>query len=263
MPDLTTNSKRSSESDGRLFLFLMAMKAGKRKKLIRKFHRYLSIFIGIQFFFWALSGLYFSWTDIDEIHGDQFRRPDPGLVAFDRLLDPNDLGVTGGIRSLELRNIAGKPFYWINETSLYDARNGTLKKEITKEEALAIAKSKLLPSLKVAAVKKIEKTGPQHEYRGKPLPAYLISYEGPARLHAYVSARDGAFQTVRHRSWRWFDFLWMLHTMDYRGRDDFNTLWLRIAAFLAFTMVLSGFVLWVSSSARIRQVKRWLKSGSQ
>jgi len=237
----------------------MAMKAGKRKKLIRKFHRYLSIFIGIQFFFWSLSGLYFTWTDIDEIHGDQFRKPLPERISFDSLIDPDELRIREGIQSLELRNIAGKPFYWINEASLYDARNGTLKREITKEEALAIAKSELLPSLHVASIKKIEKTGPQHEYRGKPLPAYLISYEGPARLHAYVSARDGAFQTVRHRSWRWFDFLWMLHTMDYRGRDDFNTLWLRMAAFLAFTMVLSGFMLWLSSSPAIRRIMRKMR----
>ena len=31
----------------------------------RKHHRFLGIFIGIQFLFWTISGLYFSWTDID------------------------------------------------------------------------------------------------------------------------------------------------------------------------------------------------------
>ena len=41
---------------------------------IRKTHRYLGLFIGLQFLAWTVSGLYFSWTDIDEIHGDQFKR---------------------------------------------------------------------------------------------------------------------------------------------------------------------------------------------
>lgn len=41
---------------------------------IRKAHRYLGIFLGIQFLMWTISGMYFSWTDIDEIHGDQFKR---------------------------------------------------------------------------------------------------------------------------------------------------------------------------------------------
>ncbi len=40
---------------------------------IRKNHRYLGLFLGVQFLLWTISGLYFSWTDIDEIHGDQFK----------------------------------------------------------------------------------------------------------------------------------------------------------------------------------------------
>jgi len=60
-----------------------------------------------------------------------------------------------------LRNIAGKPFYWINKISLYDAHTGKLKKEITKEVVLVIANSKLLPSLQVNRIKKINNTGPQ------------------------------------------------------------------------------------------------------
>ena len=33
---------------------------GKSSKRIRKVHRYLGLFIGIQFLMWTLSGLYFS-----------------------------------------------------------------------------------------------------------------------------------------------------------------------------------------------------------
>lgn len=46
----------------------------KTAKWIRKAHRYLGIFLGIQFLMWTISGMYFSWTDIDEIHGDQFKK---------------------------------------------------------------------------------------------------------------------------------------------------------------------------------------------
>ncbi len=37
---------------------------------IRRSHRYLGVILGIQFLFWTISGLYFSWTNIDEIYGD-------------------------------------------------------------------------------------------------------------------------------------------------------------------------------------------------
>ena len=51
----------------------------------RKVHRFLGIFIGIQFLFWTVSGLYFSWTNIDEIHGDHYQKetsPNPVLPPY-------------------------------------------------------------------------------------------------------------------------------------------------------------------------------------
>jgi hypothetical protein len=65
---------------------------------------------------------------------------------------------------------------------------------------------------------------------------------------------DGSFQTVRHRDWRWFDFLWMTHTMDYEGRDDFNTTVLRAFSLLGLITVMSGFSLWFTSSPSIRKI---------
>jgi len=44
----------------------------------------------------------------------------------------------------------------------------------------------------------------------------------------------------RHQLWRWFDFLWMLHIMDYDQRIDANNLLLRISASLALLFSLSG-----------------------
>jgi len=43
---------------------------------VRRMHRYLGVLLGIQFLLWTVSGLYFSWTNIDEIHGDfEHRQP--------------------------------------------------------------------------------------------------------------------------------------------------------------------------------------------
>ena len=76
-------------------------------------------------------------------------------------------------------------------------------------------------TLQVESVVQIDKTDSHHEYREKLLPTYVISYKSEENIKAYVSVKDGKFQTVRHRSWRWFDFLWMTHTMDYESRDNF------------------------------------------
>ena len=39
----------------------------------KKSHRYLGVFIGIQFVMWTVGGFYFSWTNIKEIRGDHLR----------------------------------------------------------------------------------------------------------------------------------------------------------------------------------------------
>jgi hypothetical protein len=226
---------------------------------IRKTHRYLGIFIGIQFLMWTISGLYFSWTDIDEIHGDQYRNESMVPGSFKDLkspfMQPSDIEIS----SLELREIANQPYYWINGKRLINAKTGEIKKEVTQEEAVLIANKNMIKGLKVDEIEKITTTGNHHEYRSGPLPAYVISYDTPENIKAYVAVKDGSFQTLRHRDWRWFDFLWMTHTMDYEGRDNFNNLILRGFSLLGLITVFSGFLLWYTSSPSVRKISKKFK----
>lgn len=222
---------------------------------IRKIHRYLGIFLGLQFLMWTISGMYFSWTDLDEIHGDQFRRAEVKRTGFTDLLATEGLGFQSTIESMELLDIAGEPYYWINRSALFNAKTGAPKEKVTEAEAMQVADRYMLPGLEVSGIQLITTVSDHHEYRGGPLPAYEISYATPENLKVYVAEANGKFQTVRHRSWRWFDFLWMTHTMDYDTRDNFNTLVLRAFSLLGLITVLSGFVLWYISSPTIRKMR--------
>ena len=210
---------------------------------IRKAHRYLGIFLGIQFLFWTISGLYFSWTNLDEIHGDHYKNLEYEPLSFENLISPSLIKIKESINSIEIRDINKKPYYFINKKWLYSARTGVRKNELTKDEALYIADKYMKKGLVVKSIEKITKVGKHHEYRKKLLPAYVISYKSDDGLKAYVSILDAKFQSVRHRSWRLFDFLWMTHTMDYEGRDNFNTITLRAFSLLGLITVLSGFTL--------------------
>ena len=168
---------------------------------IRKAHRYLGLFLGIQFLMWTISGLYFSWTDIDDIHGDQFKKEKPKQTSFNNLLGTAQLNLKEPIQNLELLEIAGEPYYWINENNLYNAVSGNKKNGITEQEAIKVAERYMLPDLKLDKTRRIETVSDHHEYRGRPLPAYEISYKTDENLKAYVAIENGAFQTVRHRDW--------------------------------------------------------------
>lgn len=218
---------------------------------IRKVHRYLGLAIGLQFIMWTVSGLYFSWTDLDEIHGDPYLNNGYQKPQFESLYPTDSLSIK--IQSLELVAVGSVPYYWINNSQLVNASDGSIKKEITQAQALEVAQAHVKQGYKVLHVSRITSTDAHHEYRGRSLPAYAIQYDHPEQLTAYVAAENGKFQRVRHRSWRWFDFLWMSHTMDYQGRDDFNNILLRIFSVFGLMTVLSGFLLWIVSSPSLRK----------
>ena len=56
--------------------------------LIRKTHRYLGLFIGIQFLGWTISGIYFSWNNIDKVHGDHLRANTAFISADVEVVSP-------------------------------------------------------------------------------------------------------------------------------------------------------------------------------
>ncbi len=226
----------------------MCIMKRNRNFYIRKSHRYLGLFIGIQFIGWTLSGLYFSWTDIDEIHGDQFLHEHVMRHSSQNLISPARLDSTLGISSLELIHINHQPHYWVNDSLLFNALTGQNKKGISEEESVEIARNHLVDNLKVLKTEWVTETSSHHEYRGRPLPAWAVHFEHPDNPVAYIDASNGRFERVRHSNWRWFDFLWMFHTMDYAGRDNFNNWLLRIFSVFGLFTVLSGFALFAVSS---------------
>jgi len=231
------------------------MLSQKKAWVVRKTHRYLGLIIGIQFLAWTISGLYFSWTNIDEIHGDHFRKELPPTFVYKNLIDIDS--IPEKINNISLVEISETPFYWVNKKYLYNARNADFKNEISKKEALWVSKKYMRDDLKVLKVEKIKKVGNHHEYRGNPLPAYAIFYDHPQDIVAYVDAKSGIFQKVRYSSWRIFDFLWMGHIMDYQGRDNFNNLLLRIFSLFGIFTVVSGFLLWGISSPTLKKIFKY------
>jgi uncharacterized iron-regulated membrane protein len=222
---------------------------------IRKSHRYLGVLLGIQFFFWTIGGLYFSFTSKDDIHGDSLINEKKNKT-FIQFADFVQIDPTLNVSSFELRFILGTPYYWINKSQLINARSGEIKKVITEQEAKSIARAHIKDRYKMASTEYITEVGSHHEYRGKPLPAWAIHFRGGQNLAVYVAENNGSIQRVRTESWRWFDFFWMMHSMDYQGRDDFRNTLVRFFSLFGLITISSGFVLlFVTRKRRRRRAK--------
>ncbi len=226
----------------------------------RKIHRYLGLVIGIQFIFWTLGGLFFAWSDIDQIHGDPNRKSEQLISEFKDWKNPSDVFTNiemdtpiDSLISFSTINFLGHPFYQIHFISSTDEKivlanvnSGLVRSPLNKKEAenLAIAgftpKSEILSTIYLTE----NMVGKHHEYRGQPLPAYAIKFDHKSGSTVYVSTEFGTITKIRNSNWRIFDYMWMMHTMDYQGRDHFGNILLRIFSILGLLTILSGFTLY-------------------
>lgn len=234
---------------------------------VRKTHRYMGLFIGIQFFLWTIGGLYFSWTNIDHIHGDNLVNfPNTKITITDSLLTPNAAVKSAGflpekVTAVHLANVLGKTVYRINTESnsvMVNAKTGQLRPPLTKEEATLFAKKIFKPNNDVKSVEYVTKANAEehYQYRGGPLPAWAVSFNHSSNSVIYISANFGRFEKIRNGQWRLFDWLWMLHVMDYDTRDNINNWILRGFSILGLLTILSGFTLFYQSSRTIRKVRK-------
>ena len=242
----------------------------------RQVHRWLGLVIGVQFVLWTVGGLYFSWTRLDDVHGDHLLKPQPLLSAREDLESPGRVVAAiraiervDSIASLDIAMITGRPTYRVTyfttnngaeqrKHRLADAVTGALRDPLTKEEAVAVARASFAGSAMLASVEYLTPgdVGKHHEYREQPLPAWAVRFGDEEGATLYVPSEAGQVHRVRNNRWRTFDFLWMLHTMDYQGRDDFNNLILRSFSVLGLITVSSGLLLFVLTSRVFRRRQR-------
>lgn len=245
------------------------MKLKSRSYYVRKAHRYLGVFIGVQFILWTLGGLYFSWTVLDEIHGDHLRHetmmPDTAMfrVSPHEAISSQANGETADLSKFRMISVMGEPHYSITygkgtseRTVMVNASSGQARGPITEDEAKKIAAGTMHEPADIESTELVtsEMMTGHHEYREKPLPAWAVTFKHSENFTAYVGMNDGQVHAVRTNNWRAFDFLWMLHTMDFAGRDNINNYVLRTFSILGIVTVLSGFLLYFTSSKTMRRL---------
>lgn len=247
--------------------------------ILRKLHRWLAIVIGFQIMAWVAGGIYFSWTDLGWIHGDHLlSKPDPAIPEAIDLANLASLlaqiqSQTSADRwqSINFIQILDEPVISVrfqvggkSRIALFSARSGRRIPPLNRKQAEQIAQRAFVPQVPVRRVEFLAKTSRTHEYRGKSLPAFAVTFDYPGAPTVYVAAETGQITAIRHDGWRLFDFLWMLHTLDFKSRDDINNPWLRGLSLAGLIVVFSGYGLFLIShrilSRRAKKIKG--KAGS-
>jgi len=220
----------------------------KSAVIARTGHRWLGLLVGIQVAVWLATGLYMVIVDIDFIHGDTLVK---NMQQPVRVPDSSQLGMAA-LRGrypeayrIRLRPVMDKTYYEITTTDgrfLVDPDSGAPLASLGEREAADIAKYHYAGDARLIRATLIN-SDPPMEIQTRSLPLWRIDFDDRFATSFYVDPGNGALVTRRHRYWRIFDFMWMLHIMDYENREDAHNPLLISAQISGLVFALTG--LWL------------------
>jgi hypothetical protein len=231
--------------------------------LARTLHKWLALTLGLQLVLWTLSGFYMVIVDLDLIHGDPLVRNLRLPLALDHARIPvaEVAQRYPEVTQVVIRSLPSfaHPVYEITALGrrlLVDSRTGEQISPLSEGRIRELARHYYAGGGELIAASLLEHERPL-EIQTQTLPLWRADFDDWLETSLYLHPDTGALATRRHRLWRWFDFFWMLHIMDYDTRDDMNNALLRATTVLGALAVLSGcWLLFFSFSGRRRRSLR-------
>ena len=214
------------------------------QRRLRVWHRRLAIVTAIQLLLWTVSGIYFAFVDITMVRGEPHRLAPP-TQSID--LAKFDFPVASTSQVLIKPRLPGELVVGVTdpESGLTEwlGSDGQPVTPLTSEQAISAVSSKT--DITVNVTEWVTTAAEAAEYRGRQLPLWrAYSAENPS-LRVYVDPRSGDIVAIRNLAWRAWDFLWMLHIMDYDDRDDIGTWLLKLFSVMALLTAIAGIALYV------------------
>lgn len=195
------------------------------------------VIFGIQFFLWTIGVYFFSWNSSHAMYGEFVKEEtlhlpaNISLVSPDKVLEEIKLvHRADSITSFRLINLLGRPIYQVsvlcilqNDTDhghhlgvinyLINADSGCIRKSVTKDEAIAIAKLQYHDLDEVDRVEMLTAVDRSHPYNGNPLPAYALTLE-KSETTVYIASELGTVQVFRNETKRPFDWSWKKNVLE-------------------------------------------------
>lgn len=227
--------------------------------LFRKIHKWIGLILGIQFLLWTVSGLGMALLDHEEVSGGHSAGPSAPLPLHHGAGWPmvqRSLGPVA-LKGLTVRPLLDRQIFEISTpggTRLFDAETGSsIRVDAALARRIATSEYHGKPQVKrVLPLDELTLAVSEHE-----LPIWRVDFADAKNSSFYVSGSTGKLLERRNDSWRLFDFLWMLHNMDYVNRSSFNHPLIIMVTFGTLWLAGTGFYLLFKSGWR--QEFRWLR----
>lgn len=212
--------------------------------LLRRIHKWIGLVLGLQFVIWSVSGAIMALLDMDTVAGGKARAvaASPALPGAGSAWPQvqRSLG-SHAITGMAVRPLLDRQVFEVTTAAgvrLFEARDG---RPVPVDELLArkVAEASYAGSGSVSSVRRLREL--ELAVREHKLPIWRVDFADDADSSFYVSGETGKLLERRNDTWRIWDFVWMLHNMDYVNRSSFNHPLIVVAGSGIIWLAISGF----------------------
>ncbi len=219
-------------------------------RLSTQIHKWVGLVVGIQVLFWVGGGLVMTAIPIETVRSEHHVRTlTPAPLALEAALPVTEAARIAGVAPVraELR-ATQRGAAWVltpieGEAVTVSAGTGRPFGAMTDAEASALAarayKGEAAPvrtTLLDQAPRETGRTGP----------IWKVDFNDAERTTFYLSPQTGELLTRRSAVWRFYDFFWRLHILDFKNGENFNHPLLIGLTLLTLSIVITGFILlWI------------------
>lgn len=221
-------------------------------KFFRSLHNWLGLILVVQITLWFLSGLIMAILPIEQVRGEHLRQvvstqwQQASVSPQQVLLQHSSEASLSLSQQLSWQNdqLTATPVYLVTDATKvyrYSAVSGEILPELAEQDIRTLALAQYQGDGPLQTAQLLAQL-PQ-EVQQLPAPLWQIQFADSNNSRFYLDPATGAVMRVRTDNWRWFDFFWMLHIMDYQDRSNFNNPLLITFSASALLFTLSGMVL--------------------
>ena len=232
--------------------------------LLRRIHKWIGLILGLQFVIWAVSGATMALLDMKTVAGGKAPAATVApVLPFEDTAWPQVRRSLGGrpITAVAVRPLLDRQVFEVATAGgvhLFDARDG---RPVRMDGLFArkVAEASYTGGGKVAAVAPLREL--ELAVRAHKLPIWRVDFADEANSSFYISGETGKLLERRNDTWRIWDFVWMLHNMDYVNRTSFNHPLIVVLAFGIIWLAITGFWLLFRTKWRpdLRRLARFRK----
>lgn len=227
-------------------------------RLSTQLHKWIVLVVGIQVLGWVLGGLIMTAIPIERVRGEHHiadTTPPPidlkRLVPLEKQLA---LAGTTALGSATLKTTPRGPIWVIKSAAgsegWWNAYTGENVEEITSADARRYGASAYKGPARLVGVDYVE-VAPKEALASGPL--WRVSFDDAEHTRLYLDAFTGEVVSRRSSIWRFYDFFYQVHIMNFGDSRTYNHPVIITVTAATLIVVLTGFILlWIRVGRDLR-----------